>query len=151
LNRTELHEMIAAHVEDRNGMLGEYLEHLQSMALELEKSMQAIASNSIVPLEDSVANQQALAARLSSLARDLSQAPAPTGSDVEIASEDEGLMLRVRGAADKLQNLNQTYAALLKHSSHSVGLMVSLFRSFQGQMQEDSGSGSKQQTWSCQM
>lgn len=131
-------------------MLGEYLEHLQSMALELEKSMQAIANNTLVPLEDSVVNQQALATRLSTLARDLSQ-PSTERPVAVPSSDDESLMLRIHSAADKLQNLNQTYAALLRHSSHSVGLMVSLFRSSQGQMQEDSGTGSKQQTWSCQM
>lgn len=131
-------------------MLGEYLEHLQSMALELERSMQAIANNSLVPLEDSVANQQALATRLSTLAHDLSRSHEDTTSAVA-PSDDEALMQSICGAADKLQNLNQIYAALLKHSSHSVGLMVSLFRSFKGQMQEDSGAGSKQQTWSCQM
>lgn len=141
--------MIATQVEDRNGKLGEYLEHLQSMALELEKSMQAIADNSLVPLEDSVANQQAIAARLSQLARDLAQ-PLSNESFVSGASGDEGLMRSVRTAADKLQTLNQNYAALLRHSSHSVGLMISLFRSYRGQMQEDTGAGLKQQTWSCQ-
>jgi hypothetical protein len=141
--------MSATQVEDRNGKLGEYLEHLRSMALELERSMQAIAENSLTPLEDSVANQQAIAARLSELARDLS-VPAPHGSNSDADSGDDSLMLNIRGAAEKLHNLNQSYAALLRHSSHSVGLMVSLFRSFRGQMQEDTGAGLKQQTWSCQ-
>ncbi len=145
----EFQGMIATQVEDRNGKLGEYLGHLRSMALELEKSMQAIADNSLVPLEDSVANQQVLAARLSELARDLSQ-PGSDESAVSAASGDENLMQQVRGAAEKLQSLNRNYAALLKHSSHSVGLMVSLFRCYRGQMQEDSGAGLKQQTWSCQ-
>ncbi len=141
--------MIATPVEDRNGKLGEYLEHLRSMALELEKSIQAIADNSLVPLEDSVAHQQVLASRLSELARDLSQ-PGPDASAVSTSPGDENLMQQVRGAAEKLQALNRNYAALLKHSSHSVGLMVSLFRCYRGQMQEDSGAGLNQQTWSCQ-
>lgn len=142
--------MIATQVEDRNGKLGEYLEHLQSMALELERSMDAIAQNSLAPLEDSIASQQALAMRLSELANDLSK-PSGNGSATISAPPEEGLLLQIRGAAERLQNLNQCYAALLRHSSHSVGLMVSLFRSFKGQMQEDSGSGLKQQTWSCQV
>ncbi len=142
--------MIATQVEDRNVKLGEYLEHLQSMAVELERSMQAIAENSLVPLEDSIANQQNLAGRLSELARDLST-PSPQRSVATSGVEDEALMQSIRGAAERLHNLNQSYAALLRHSSHSVELMVSLFRSFRGQMQEDSGVGLKQQTWSCQM
>ena len=142
--------MIATQVEGRNVKLGEYLEHLQSMALELERSMQAIGENALVPLEDSIANQQMLAARLSELARALST-PAPQRPEAFPSCEDAALMLNIRSAAEKLHNLNQSYAALLRHSSHSVGLMISLFRSFRGQMQEDSGAGSKQQTWSCQM
>ena len=142
--------MITNQTEDRNGKLEEYLEHLQSMALELERSMHAIALHSLAPLEDSVANQQALAFRLSQLAADLSE-PRLQVTPPATNPDEESLMRQIQGAAERLQNLNQCYAALLKHSSHSVGLMVSLFRSFRGQMQEDSGSGSKHQTWSCQV
>jgi len=142
--------MITTQVEDRNSKLGEYLEHLQSMALELERSMEAIAQNSLVPLEDSIANQQELAVRLSALAADLGKPG--RGQSAGAAPDDEELMLQIHGAADRLQSLNSSYAALLRHSSHSVGLMVSLFRSFRGQMPENSGAaGLKQQTWSCEV
>jgi hypothetical protein len=147
---TELHGMIATEVEDRNGKLGEYLEHLQSMALELERSMHAIAQHSLLPLEDSIANQQVLATRLSELANELSKPKRVENTDAP-ASGEEGLMENIRVAADRLHSLNQCYATLLKHSSHSIGLMVSLFRSYRGQMQEDPGTGLKQQTWSCQV
>jgi hypothetical protein len=60
-------------------------------------------------------------------------------------------MREVRSAADTLQSLNQRYSALLKLSSHSVGLMVSLFSSFRGQIQEGTGPRLKHQTWSCQV
>ncbi len=63
--------MIATGVQDRNGKLAEYLELLHSLAQELERSMHAIAQNSLAPLEDSVANQQVLATRLHELANDL--------------------------------------------------------------------------------
>jgi hypothetical protein len=142
--------MIATQVEDRNGKLGEYLEHLQAMALELERSMHAIAQHSLAPLEDSIANQQALAFRLSILAGDLGK-PRQSGSTATSAGEEQSLLLQIRNATERLQSLNECYAALLKHSSHSVGLMISLFRSFRGQMQEESGAGSKHQTWSCQV
>ena len=60
-------------------------------------------------------------------------------------------MGQIHGAAETLQTLNQRYSALLQHSSRSVALMVSLFSSFRGQIQEASGPRLKQQTWSCQM
>jgi Rad3-related DNA helicase len=142
--------MNANGVQDRNGKLAEYLELLHSLAQELERSMQAISQNSLVPLEDSVANQQVLATRLHELAHDLSK-PVRNSSAPSTGNQDEGLMREVRSAADTLQSLNQRYSALLKLSSHSVGLMVSLFSSFRGQIQEGTGPRLKHQTWSCQV
>jgi len=142
--------MNSTGVQDRNGKLVEYLELLRSLAQELERSMQAISQNSLSPLEDSVANQQVLATRLHELANDLSE---PV-EDLAVASPgggDEGLMREIRGASKTLQTLNQRYATLLKLSSHSVGLMVSLFSSFRGQIQEGTGPRLEHQTWSCQV
>jgi hypothetical protein len=123
---------------------------LQSLSQELDRSMRAIAQNSLPPLEDSIANQQGLAARLRELAEDLSR-PVAHRSAADSTHDDEGLMRQIHGAAETLQGLNQRYAALLKLSSHSVALMVSLFSSFKGQIQEGSGPRLKHQTWSCQV
>ena len=140
--------MTTNQAQDRTGRLGEYLEHLQSMAQELERSMQAIAANTLEPLEESIANQQALAVRLRELAKDLSK-QAAEGEAVAVAP-DENLMQQIQSAAQRLRTLNQKYSALLKLSTHSVGLMISLYRSHKGQMQESAGPVMKQQTWSCE-
>jgi hypothetical protein len=140
---------MATGIKDRNGKLGEYLELLHSMAYELDRSMEAIAHNSLAPLEDSIASQQCLAARLHTLAGDLSKPVDPAAASP--AFDDESLMRQIHAAAESLQRLNQRYAALLKLSSHSVGLMISLFSSFRGQIQEETGAGLKHQTWSCQV
>lgn len=142
--------MTATPVQDRNGKLGEYLELLRAMASELDRAMGAIAQNSLTSLEDSISNQQALAAHLGELAGDLSK-PAATPSAATPADEDQGLIDQIHHAAETLQTLNQRYSALLQLSSHSVALMVSLFNSFRGQIQEDAGPRLKQQTWSCQV
>lgn len=140
--------MITNPAQDRTGRLGEYLEHLESMAQELERSMQAIAANKLTPLEESIVNQQVLAIRLRDLAKGLSK-PAE-GEQPAAASDDDGLMLQIRSAADRLKKLNQKYAALLELSTHSVGLMISLYRSSKGQIKESAGPVMKQQTWSCE-
>ena len=142
--------MNSTGVQDRNGKLVEYLELLRSLAQELECSMQAISQNSLSLLEDSVANQQILATRLHELANDLSK-PVEDRSVASPGVGDEGLMGEIRGASKTLQALNQRYAALLKLSSHSVGLMVALFSSFRGQIQEGTGPRLEHQTWSCQV
>ena len=141
--------MIATGTQERNGKLEENLQLLRSLAQELERAMQAIVRNSLQDLEDSIANQQALSARLVELRGDvvgLVQKSTPT--PVEI---DEDLMKQVRDASSTLQSLNRRYSALLHHSSRSVEMMVSLFSSFRGQIQEGSGPRLKHQTWSCQV
>jgi CTP-dependent riboflavin kinase len=120
------------------------------MAHELDRSMRAIAQNSLPSLEDSVSNQQAIAERLRELADELSKPP-QIRSAALASQDDESLIGQIHGAAETLQTLNKRYSALLKHSSHSVALMVSLFSSFRGQIQEGAGPGLKQATWSCQV
>jgi hypothetical protein len=142
--------MIETAVQDRNRKLAEYLQLLRLMAFELNRAMKAIVQNSLSALEDSVQNQQVFSERLAELADDLCR-PASDRPLPSTPHADSELKDQISAASDALQNLNRRYSALLKHSSHSVGLMVSLFSSFQGQMQEDSGPRLKQQTWSCQI
>ncbi|MGA2534433.1 MAG: hypothetical protein ABSF53_00345 [Terracidiphilus sp.] len=140
---------MTTEVQEGKGKLEEHLQILFSLAHELERAMQAIAHNSLSELEDSVANQQALSDRLVELGRDVNKRFKKGADDpVQI---DADLMQQVRNASATLQSLNRSYSALLQHSSHSVGLMVSLFSSFRGQIKEGSGSRLKHQTWSCQI
>jgi hypothetical protein len=142
--------MIATDVQDGNGKLEENLQLLHSLARELDRAMHAISHNSLSELEDSIANQQLLSGRLAELADDVT-AHLLTGATASVTPIDEDLMRQIHVASGTLQTLNQRYSALLQHSSRSVELMVSLFRSFSGQFQEGSGPRLKQQTWSCQI
>ncbi|HUN84051.1 MAG TPA: hypothetical protein VMU48_06715 [Terracidiphilus sp.] len=142
--------MIALDVQDRKIELEQHLQLLRSLACELERAMKAVAQNSLPELEDSIANQQVLSARLSKLAnglsRDFRETTAPS-----LAHLDRDLMRQIGVASSTLQKLNQRYSALIQHSSRSVELMVSLFSSFKGQFQEGSAPRLKHQTWSCQI
>ena len=142
--------MISTTVQDRNSKLEEYLQLLRSMAFELERAMSAISQNSIEGLEGSLANQEAFSTRLVELADDLSR-PAQQGPLAAGGSAHDDLLQRVNAASSELQSLNRRYSALLKFSSHSVAMMVSLFTSYQGQIQEVSGPRLKLQTWSCRI
>jgi len=142
--------MSTAGVQDRDEKAAEYLQSLRSLTVELERAMQAIARNSLPGLEDSIANQQVLSARLSKLADDLC-VPLEANPAIAQSSSDGPLMHQIRAASLSLQRLNQRYAALIRHSSRSVAMMASLFGSFNGQFQEASGPRLKHQTWSCQM
>ncbi len=142
--------MIANGLQDRNGKVEEYLQLLRLLACELERAMHAIAENSLPEFEDSVYSQEALSSRLSELAAELDiSAQAPPA--VLSPQTNDNLISQIHAASGTLQTLNQRYAALLQHSSRSVALMVSLFDSFKGNLQEGTGFRSKLQTWSCQM
>lgn len=142
--------MIAADVQTRSEKAGEHLRLLRSLAIELERAMQAIADNDLPELEDSIANQQSLSSTLSILAEEL-RGSAPANRSTPAQSIDGELMGQIHAASAELQKLNLRYSILLQHSSRSVAMMVSLFRSFTGQLQEASGAGLKHQTWSCQI
>jgi hypothetical protein len=142
--------MIETAVHERNSKLGEYLQLLRLMALELDRATQAIVQNSLTAFEDSIANQEAFSIRLSELAKELSR-PVKERRLVSAPVEDSELMGQIRAASDTLQTLNRGYSALIRQSSQSVARMVSLFSSFQGQFQEGSGPRLKRQTWSCQI
>jgi len=142
--------MTTAGVHDRDLKAADYLQSLRLMTRELERAMQAIAGNALTDLEESIDNQQVLSARLAKLADDLC-VPLETRPAMAVANIDEDMARQIRAADDTLQRLNRQYAALLQHSTRSIALMASLVSSFQGQIQEDSGTRLKLQTWSCQM
>jgi hypothetical protein len=141
--------MIGADAATRNGMAGEHLRLLRSLARELERAMAAIAGNNLEELENSIATQQELSLRLGELAEHLRapQPAAPAAAD----SIDEDFRNQIRAANHELQKLNLRYALLLQHSSRSVAMMASLFNSFRGQFQEASGARLNHRTWSCQV
>jgi len=142
--------MIAAEARTRSDKAGEHLRLLRLLASELERAMDAMARNDLQELEDSVASQQALSQQLSRLAGELSASSEPS-YPIPFQSTDADLMGEIRSATGELSRLNFRYSILLEHSSRSVALMTSLFTSFRGQLQEDSGARLKHQTWSCRI
>jgi hypothetical protein len=119
----------------------EYLRLVDLLSRELDRAVQAIVQNSLRDFEESVANQQRLSV---DIARSIEALSIPTDVDVEE-------LRRMRVSAVKLQQQSDCYAALVRHSSHAAALMVSLFRSFRGDLEEASGSRLRFHTWSCQM
>ena len=142
--------MMYALMTDRDVKVEEYLQLLQGLARELQRAMTAISENSLTDLEESVSNQQEMSVRLAELASELRGSPAPKSTAQEVSAND-GLMLEIQVASAALQSLNQRYAALILHSSRSVAMMVSLFNSIKGNLQEVPGARPKLQTWSCEV
>ena len=139
-----------ALMTDRDVKVEEYLQLLQGLARELQRAMTAISENSLTDFEESVSNQQEMSVRLAELASELRGSPTPKSTAQEVSAND-GLMLEIQVASAALQSLNQRYAALILHSSRSVAMMVSLFNSIKGNLQEVPGARPKLQTWSCEV
>ncbi len=118
----------------RNQQAVEYLNLLHSLSSELEHAIEAITTNAVVDLEESIANQYLLSARIISASHDL---PLPVQLKAgTLRSTSDDVMGQIHSAARRLQKLQQHYSALLQYSSRSVSLMTALFKSIQGEYQE---------------
>lgn len=152
-------------VQNRHQQAVEYLKLMRSLRGELERAMQAIAGNRLMDLEESLAEQESLAARLAvlrgqALAHAGGQGEA-TGSGGAAASRisnlesrlflDQRLAGELSAANNELQQTNRIYARVLDYSKRSTARMASLMGSFSGNMQEASGPRLRCQTWSCRM
>ena len=133
--------MCAAGDQDLGLKAAQYLEHMHGLAAELERGMDSIAGNVLADFEESITNQQAIAAHLTELAKDFGLPPHGTHADPEMAAQ-------IQAANRHLQVLNKRYSALLRHSSHSVAQMISLFESLKGYYRQTSGSNHRR--WSCE-
>lgn len=139
---------VVSETPGRNQQAAEYLGLLHSLSSELEHAIEAITTNSVVDLEESIANQYLLSARIISASHDLHQ-PVQLAAGASQGTSDN-VMDQIHSAARRLQTLQQHYSAVLQYSSRSVSLMIVLFKSIQGEYQE-TNSGMKQQTWSCEI
>lgn len=127
-------------------LAAEHLELLRALARELERAMSAVVANDVAEFEDSIAQQQALSFRLTRLV-----AAQTHSASLDPERIDPGLKHQMRAAAEALDTLNRRYAALLQHAGRSVAMMVSLFRSFQGELREGAGASAHHATWSWQV
>lgn len=138
--------MDAAGGQDLGLRATQYLEHLHGLAAELERGMDFIARNALADFEESITNQQAIAAHLAKLAKDFR--PRVPGSLADAPHGDLQLAAQIQKANHHLQLLNMRYSALLRHSSRSVAQMISLFKSLDGYYRQTSGSSTSR--WSCE-
>ena len=113
-----------------------YLQDLHSLAGELETAMEAVSSQRLQQLEDSLRRQRATCARLT--------AARPS------ASSNSDLAPQIQDATLSLQALNLRYAALVEHFGGTLRLFASLARSHSGAA-PSGGMPGKIQTWSCEL
>ena len=130
-----------------------YEQAMQALAQEMGAAVQAIASNSLPRLEESVARQEVLCATLPRLVAHFQQSSRATeelipGSGDGLHAE---LNAKLRAASRALRDVNLQYAALLKCSGRSLAQLASLCRSHAGSFPDHQHASIKRQTWSCEV
>ena len=137
-------------LQTRDQIAAAYLQHMQELGHEISAAMDAIASNAIPEFQESVARQEMLCAGLAAMANTVGEGFS-SSKEPKISGIDTAVEFKIRAASKAIRELNLRYAALLKHSSRSIALLVLLCRSYTGQTQEARGPRLKHQTWSCEM
>jgi hypothetical protein len=134
----------------RDQIAATYLQQMQDLAFEISVAMDAIATNKLPKLQESVARQETLCAGLADMANTVSEAirapETPSRSGIDTAIER-----KIQAAGESIRELNLQYAALLKHSGKSIALLSLLCNCHAGRFQEARGPRLKLQTWSCEM
>jgi flagellar biosynthesis/type III secretory pathway chaperone len=131
----------------RDQLVATYLEQLQALAHEISVAMDAIASNDLDRFRDSVAQQEMLCALLATMDRTIREKLRSS----EPAFSDASVEQNIRVTTGAIRQLNLQYGTLLKHSGRSIDLLASLCRTHTGQVFEFNGTGSNNQTWSCEI
>ena len=127
-----------------------YLQQMQELAFEISVATDAIATNALATLQESVAKQEMLCANLAILANEFGDGSAAS-EQLLPPCNDAAINGKIRAARRAIVELNLQYAALLEHSGKSITLLISLCKSHTGRSQEARGLRLKQQTWSCEM
>jgi len=136
-------------IQTRDQLAAIYLQQLQSLASEISGAMEAISSNSLTALRESVAKQEILCSSLATVTSAFDEACRASKND--LATPETLVEVKIRAVRRAVLGLNMQYAALLKHSGRTIALLLSLCRSHTGRSQEARGPRLKQKTWSCEM
>ena len=137
-------------LKKRDQIAATYLQKMQELAFEITVAMDAIASNRLPKFQESVARQEMLCASLASMANAVGEG-IRSSEQADLSRLDSAVDQKIRAAGGAIRELNQQYAALLKHSGKTIALLALLCRSQSGRLQEACGPRLKHQTWSCEM
>jgi hypothetical protein len=142
--------MTGESLQIRDDLASTYLQHMQDLALEISIAIDAIATNALPKLQESVAKQEMLCARLVTMTVEVSEA-APSFDSTFHTGADTEVERNIQTASAAIRELNLQYAALLKHSGRSIAVLAALCNNHTGRFQEARGPRLKYQTWSCEM
>ncbi|HEY0786908.1 MAG TPA: hypothetical protein VGD62_13655 [Acidobacteriaceae bacterium] len=133
-----------------------YLEHVEALTAEIEAAMRAVGAHALSDFERSISRQQGLCDELCRVAEPWRSAGGATvgagpGAGARPVPGEGSLGERIRQAAASLQQLNATYASLLRHSGDTVRVFAGLCHSYTGHYQQPGTDPRGHQAWSCEL
>jgi flagellar biosynthesis/type III secretory pathway chaperone len=130
----------------------QYLQDIEALTTEIKAGMDAVGADALSAFKESVSKQQELCTRLSRLAGQLRAEQRPENVQLPRSASlsDYALAARIRVAVELLLDLNQHYAALLRHAQESVRLLAGLRQSYTGSFLPFDTAAAQRPGWSFQ-
>jgi len=117
----------------------DYLTRVRALTTELGSAIGAIEKNDLARLQNSVAAQETLCGALSQAS--------PANAIGQLSAS---LRHEIRSAHAALAQQNRVYAALLRRSHHSAGLLMALYSNYGQGYGKDAGARPGNHTLSCE-
>jgi len=122
----------------RQRSLATHLQQVRALSRELASAISALERNDLPALQSSLALQENICSDLTAQA---------AAADISLGN----LPNEIRDAHLELARLNGMYAALLRRSRRSAGLLTALYRYCSQGSSGDAPAVAKRQTWSCEV
>jgi len=122
----------------------DHLAQVRALAHEIESAIVAIGQNDLRQFQSHLAAQDAVCNRLLP-----AQNLLPVRAENQSHNGDE-LATEIRDAHLKLAQVNRVYAAVLKRSVRTTGLIASLYRAHAQGYDRNAPVPEKRHTWSCE-
>jgi len=124
----------------------EHLAKVRALSQELSSAIAALQHNDLQKLQSSLAVQETLCHELST------QSTLPPVTAGETAKSGQAALLyEIRDAHLALAQLNLVFAAVLKRSRRSTGLIAGIYRNYGQGYAKDAPAVGQRHTWSCEV
>jgi hypothetical protein len=132
-----------------NDQMGrEHLAQVRALSEEVASAISAIEQNNLQQLQKSVALQETLCDQI---AEKKWQLPSASGKDSGTDAAAMPLIEEIRKAHVALAQVNRVYAAVLKRSQRSAGLIAAIYRNHGQGYAKDAPVLADRHTWSCEV
>ncbi|MFZ3264122.1 MAG: hypothetical protein WA172_08980 [Terriglobales bacterium] len=129
----------------------EHLALVRALSHEISSAISAIERNDMGDFASRVAAQEAISHQLNRKGEESLKLACESYKAAAESPAGSPLSQKIREAHVALARLNRVYAALIRRSQKSIGLIISLYKSQGQSYTKDAKAQSSQHTWSCEV